>query len=60
MKKEKLINKEIMEKIDNLDEPDNVKEFIRKALVWEYDNIDETKPRVTSKYDSLIDKWIGK
>ena len=60
MKKEKLINNEIMEKIDNLDEPDNVKEFIRKALIWEYDNIDEKRPRVTSKYDSLIDKWIGK
>ena len=59
MKKEKLINKEILEKIDNLNEPDNVKNFIKKALVWEYDNIDEKRPRVTSKYDGLIDKWIG-
>lgn len=60
MKKEKLINKEILDKIDNLNEPDNVKQFIRKALIWEYDNIDERRPRVTNKYDSLIDKWIGK
>ena len=60
MKKDKLINKEILDKIDNLDEPDNVKNFIRKALIWEYDNIDERRPRVTTKYNSLIDKWIGK
>lgn len=60
MKKEKLINKEILDKIDELDEPDNVKNFIRNALIWENDNIDEKRPRVTTKYNSLIDKWIGK
>lgn len=60
MKKEKLINKEILDKINNLHEPDNVKNFMIKALIWEYDNIDEKKPRVTAKYDKLIDNWIGK
>lgn len=60
MKKEKLINKEILDKIYNLDEPDNVKNFIIKALIWEYDNIDEKKPRVTINYDKFIDNWIGK
>lgn len=60
MKKEKLINKEILDKIYDLDEPDNVRNFIIKALIWEYDNVDEKKPRVTKKYNSLIDKWIGK
>lgn len=59
MKKEKLINNEILDKIHELDEPDNVKNFIIKALIWEYDNIDEKRPRVTAKYDGLIDKWIG-
>ena len=59
MKKEKLINKEILDKIYNLDVSDNVKNFIIKALVWEYDNIDDQKPRVTNSYDNLIDKWIG-
>ena len=59
MKKEKLINKEILDKIYDLDEPDNVRNFIIKALIWEYDNIDEKKPRVTTKYNSLIDKWMG-
>lgn len=58
MNKEKLINKEIIDKIDGLNEPDNVKNFIKKALIWEYDNIDEKRPRVTTKYDGLIDKWI--
>ena len=58
MKKEKLINKEILDKINGLDEPDNVKNFLIKALIWEYDNIDEKKPRVTVKYDKLIDNWM--
>lgn len=60
MKKEQLINKEILNKINELNESENIKKFIIDALIWEYDNIDEKKPRVTSKYDSLIDKWIGK
>lgn len=60
MKKEKLINKEILDKINILNEPDNVRNFLIQALIWEYDNIDEQKPRVTKKFDGLIDKWIGK
>lgn len=60
MKKEKYLNKDIVDKIYGLNEPDNVKQFIINALIWEYDNIDEQKPKVTSKYDSLIDKWLKK
>jgi len=60
MKKEKYLNKEILDKIHELDESDNVKNFIIQALIWEYDNIDEQRPRVTSKFDKLIDKWVGK
>ena len=59
MKKEKVINKDILDKINSLDEPDNVKEFILDALIWEYDNIDEQRPRVTTKFDKLIDKYVG-
>ncbi len=59
MNKDKVINKDILDKIDSLDEPDNVKRFILDALIWEYDNIDEQKPRVTTKFDKLIDKHIG-
>ena len=58
MNKEKVINKDILEKIYSLDEPNNVKEFIVEALIWEYDNIDEQKPRVTKKFDKLIDNMI--
>ena len=60
MKKEKYLNKEILDKIHELNESDNVKNFIIQALIWEYDNIDEQRPRVTSKFDKLIDKWVGK
>ena len=60
MKKEKYLNKEILDKNHELNESDNVKNFIIQALIWEYDNIDEQRPRVTSKFDKLIDKWVGK
>lgn len=58
MNKEKVINKDILNKIYSLDEPDNVKKFILDALIWEYENIDEQKPRVTTKFDKLIDNNI--
>ncbi len=58
MNKEKVINKDILDKIHSLDEPENVKNFILDALVWEYENIDEQKPRVTKKFDKLIDDKI--
>ncbi len=60
MKKEKFINKEIIDKINNLEVSDNIKNFIINALIWEYDKIDEQKPPVTKQYDSLINKWIEK
>ena len=51
------INKEILEKIDEADVDENVKEFIRKALKWEYEKMDEQKPRFTKKYDSLVKRY---
>lgn len=59
MKKEIVINKEILDKIYSIDESDNIKNFLIDALVWEYDNIDEKKPRVTKKFDDLVSKYIG-
>lgn len=59
MKKEKIINGEILDKINSLNSTDNVKKFIVEALIWEYNNIDEQRPRVTTKFDKLIDKHIG-
>lgn len=59
MKKEKVINKDILDKINSLDEPENVKKFILDALIWEFENIDEQRPRVTTKFDKLVDKYVG-
>ena len=58
MKKEIVINNEILDKIYGIDESDNIKNFLIDALVWEYDNIDEKKPRVTKKFDDLVSKYI--
>lgn len=59
MKKEIVINSEILDKIYDLDVSEDFKKFLIDALVWEYDNIDEKKPRVTKKYDDLISKYMG-
>lgn len=58
MKKEKVINKDILDKIYSLDESDKVIKFILDALVWEYENIDKQKPSVTAKFDKLVDKGV--
>lgn len=59
MKKEIVINNEILDKIYGLDESEEVKKFLIDALIWEYDNIDEQKPRVTKKFDDLVSKYVG-
>ena len=51
------INKEILDKIDESNESENVKNFIIKALEWEYEKIDEQKPRSTKKYDNLVKRY---
>lgn len=59
MKKEIVINNEILDKIYELPVNDEVKKFLIDSLIWEYDNIDKNKPRSTKKYDSLLDKYVG-
>lgn len=59
MKKEIVINNEILDKVNSIDESDNIKNFLIDALIWEYDNVDEKKPRVTKKFDDLVTKYIG-
>lgn len=59
MKKERVINNEILDKIYGLDESENMKNFLIEALIWEFDNIDEKKPRVTKKFDDLVSKYVG-
>ena len=51
------INKEILDKIDESDESDNVKDFIRKALEWEYEKIDEQNKKKKKKYDNLVKRY---
>ena len=59
MRKEIVINNEILDKVHDLDESENIKKFLVEALIWEYDNIDEQKPRVTKKFDDLVSKYVG-
>ena len=59
MKKEVVINNEILDKIQSINESEDIKNFLIDALIWEYDNIDEKKPRVTKKFDDLVSKHIG-
>ncbi len=50
------INEDIIEKIDNLEEESNKKDFIKDALVLEYANRDTTA--ILKKfYEHLIDKY---
>ena len=58
MIKKKLINKEILDKIYSLDESEEIKNFLIDALIWEYDNIDETKKSKKKKFDDLISKYV--
>lgn len=59
MKKEIVINSEILDKIYSLNVSDEIKKFLIDALVWEYDMIDEKKPRVTKKFDDLVSRYMG-
>ena len=58
MKKEVVINNEILDKIQSINESEDIKNFLIDAVIWEYDNIDEKKPRVTKKFDDLVSKYI--
>ena len=58
MNKEVVINNEILDKIQSINESEDIKNFLIDALIWEYDNIDEKKPRVTKKFDDLVSKYI--
>lgn len=51
------INPEILEKIKNSSQPNNVKEFLYEVLDLEYDKSDEAQPRVKSEYTKLITKY---
>lgn len=51
------INPEILEKIKNSSQPENVKQFLYEVLDIEYDKSDESQPRVKKEYNELIAKY---
>lgn len=55
--KNKDINPDILEKIENCSQEDNVKNFIFELLDLEYDKRDESKPIMKKKYRKLIDQY---
>lgn len=52
------INKEIIDKLNETELEDNIKEFIKDALKLEYSVIDDKKPVLKNKYLKLIDDHL--
>jgi hypothetical protein len=48
------INKDILNKIENCNEPENIKNFLKDALQLEYDVNDQSKPNLKKKYIKMI------
>lgn len=57
MIKNKEINPEIITKVKESNQPDNVKEFIFKLLDLEYEKRDEERPAMKDPYVKLIKKY---
>lgn len=54
------INKDILEKIDDLDVDKNIKDFLKEALYEEYTHRDENytlSDKRSSNYEPIIDKY---
>ena len=54
------INKDILEKIDDLDVDKNIKDFLKEALYEEYTHRDENytlSDKGSSNYEPIIDKY---
>ena len=54
------INKDILEKIDDLDVDKNIKDFLKDALYEEYTHRDENytlSDKRSSNYEPIIDKY---
>lgn len=57
MIKNKEINPEIIAKVKESNQPDNVKEFIFELLELEYEKRDEDRPYMKEPYVKLIKKY---
>lgn len=51
------INKEIIDKLKESENDENIKNFINEALKLEYSVIDEKRPVLKTKYLKLIDNY---
>lgn len=51
------INPEIIEKINNSDVPENVKECMKELIEFEYDKIDQYGLKFKDTYLKSIEKW---
>lgn len=53
------INIQILDKIDSCDESDEIKKFIKDALEFEYEHVDERKVDFRKDYEKLINEIEG-
>lgn len=51
------INPDILEKIKNSSQSESMKKFLFKILELEYDELDESNPKLKDDYVKLIDKY---
>lgn len=53
------INQDILDKIKNSSQPENIKGFLYEILDLEYDHIDESNPQLKKEYVKLINQYKG-
>lgn len=51
------INKKITEKIAKGEFREEIKDFLREILIFEFEHFEEARPRYTDSYGELIDKY---
>jgi len=54
------VNEKIKNKIESGKYPEEIKEFLRKMLLLEFEHIDEARPRIMDEYIDNIRKYAGK
>lgn len=54
------VNEKIKNKIESGKYPEEIKEFLKKILLLEFEHIDEARPRIMEEYIDYIKKYAGK
>lgn len=52
------INNKILEHLKNMDIEENKKEFVKEVLDFEYQIGNQSKPKFSTKYRELVNKYI--